>query len=247
MAVLSIIESNLANNTSLSKEDIAKHRKNANQYLMRAFKINSRNSFVALEMGKRFFDKEQYPKALVMVETCLRNTDIPLLQADATFLKGLIHQAQCQFDEALVIFEEASKMNPKSLLIDYGLGQLYIYKGETEKAVNHLEKILAKQPDNYEATKKLASLYSKSPDTRPKSFSYFEKLKRLMRVFRQEQAGPGVELSEQEYLSDYEVLIEWAALLEETDIGQATKCNVFFVLILRECGLSLNPRFKKRL
>jgi hypothetical protein len=44
-------------------------------------------------------------------------------------------------------------MNPKSLLIDYGLGQLFIYKGETEKAMQHLEKVVAKEPENYEAIK----------------------------------------------------------------------------------------------
>ena len=79
------------------------------------------------------------------------------------------------------VFEEASKINPKSLLIDYGLGQMYIYKGETQKAVDHLEKILKIEPENYETIKKLASLYSKLLDTRPKSLSYFEKLKRLIK------------------------------------------------------------------
>ncbi len=44
-------------------------------------------------------------------------------------------------------------MNPDSIKIHYGLGQLFIYKGETEKAMQHFEKVVSKEPENYEAIK----------------------------------------------------------------------------------------------
>ena len=53
-----------------------------------------------------------------------------------------------------------------------------------------------------------------------------------MKTFRSEEVGPGIELSEHEYLSDFEVLIEWASLIEETDLPLATKCNHFWLLTL---------------
>ena len=46
-----------------------------------------------------------------------------------------------------------------------------------------------------------------------------------MKTYRSDEVGPGIELSESEYLFDFEVLIEWAALLEDTDIQQAMKCK----------------------
>lgn len=49
-------------------------------------------------------------------------------------------------------------------------------------------------------------------------------MKTLMKTLRSDDVGPGVELSESEYLFDFEVLIEWAALLEESDVPLALKC-----------------------
>ncbi len=88
---------------------------------------------------------------------------------------------------------------------------------------------------------KLASLYSQSIDTRSKSFIYFDKLKRLMKQYRTDEVGPGRDLRENEYMSDYEVLIEWAYRLEDSDPALATKCNSFsihcfqIILMLIKC------------
>lgn len=68
-------------------------------------------------------------------------------------MKLLITHSKAKYDDALTLLEEAVAMNPKSLLIDYGLGQLFIHKGETEKAMQHLEKVVAKEPENYETIK----------------------------------------------------------------------------------------------
>lgn len=38
-------------------------------------------------------------------------------------------------------------------MLDYGLGQLYIYKGEMEKSILHFERVIAKDPENYETIK----------------------------------------------------------------------------------------------
>ncbi len=60
-----------------------------------------------------------------------------------------------------------------------------------------------------------------------------------MKQYRTEEVGPGRDLREHEYMSDYEVLIEWAYLLEESDPALATKCNslplhiVFFIYQVR--------------
>ena len=38
-------------------------------------------------------------------------------------------------------------------MINYGLGQLYSYKGEMEKSILHFEKVITKDPENYETIK----------------------------------------------------------------------------------------------
>jgi hypothetical protein len=65
-----------------------------------------------------------------------------------------------------------------------------------------------------------------SLDTTPKAFSFYDKMKNLMKSLKSEEVGPGIELSESEYLFDFEVLIELAALLEESDIPLALKCII---------------------
>lgn len=62
LALLSILHSNLSKDSSLSQETLTSHRKHGSQYIMRAFQLNNKNPIVALEMGKRFFEKGQYDK-----------------------------------------------------------------------------------------------------------------------------------------------------------------------------------------
>ena len=52
------------------------------------------------------------------------------------------------------IFESISRND--SIMLNYGLGQLYIYKGEMEKSILHFERVIAKDPENYETIKVFA-------------------------------------------------------------------------------------------
>jgi RNA polymerase-associated protein CTR9 len=44
----------------------------------------------------------------------------------------------------------------------FGLGQMYIYRGDTENAAQCFERVLKAQPGNYETMKILGSLYAAS-------------------------------------------------------------------------------------
>ena len=48
------------------------------------------------------------------------------------------------------------------MLPHFGLGQMYIYRGDMENAAQCFEKVLKAQPGNYETMKILGSLYANS-------------------------------------------------------------------------------------
>ncbi len=62
LALSSIMDMNASKNQGLSKEEISNYRAKSNQNLQAAFKLNSKNPIVGLEMARRFFEKAQYDK-----------------------------------------------------------------------------------------------------------------------------------------------------------------------------------------
>lgn len=50
----------------------------------------------------------------------------------------------------------------------FGLGQMYIARGDTDNAAQCFEKVLSAQPGNYETMKILGSLYANSSDPKKK-------------------------------------------------------------------------------
>ena len=54
--------------------------------------------------------------------------------------------------------------NSGYVLPHFGLGQMYIARGDVENAAQCFEKVLAAQPENYETMKILGSLYANSSD-----------------------------------------------------------------------------------
>lgn len=59
----------------------------------------------------------------------------------------------------------------------FGLGQMYIARGDTDNATQCFEKVLSAQQGNYETMKILGSLYAASSDSKKR-----EKAKVLFRI-----------------------------------------------------------------
>ena len=72
---------------------------------------------------------------------------------------------QGDHDQAFQYYYQATQFASGGYVLPhYGLGQMYIARGDTENAAVCLEKVLASQPNNYETLKILGSLYASSPD-----------------------------------------------------------------------------------
>ena len=92
------------------------------------------------------------------------------------------------------------------MLPNYGLGQMYIYRGDTENAAQCFEKVLKAQPNNYETMKILGSLYANSENEEKREIAKSH----LKKVTEHEP-------------DDVEAWIELAQILEQTDLPGSLK------------------------
>jgi RNA polymerase-associated protein CTR9 len=86
------------------------------------------------------------------------------------------------------------------LLPHYGLGQMYIHRGDVENAAQCFEKVLKSHPNNYETMKILGSLYAQSPNQAKR-----DNAKQFLKKVTEQQP------------EDIEAWIELAQVLEQSD------------------------------
>jgi len=73
--------------------------------------------------------------------------------------------SQGDYDQAFQYYYQATQFASSGYALPhFGLGQMYIARGDTENAAQCFEKVLSAQPGNYETMKILGSLYASSND-----------------------------------------------------------------------------------
>ena len=107
--------------------------------------------------------------------------------------------------------------SPNFILPHFGLGQMYIYRGDVENAAQCFEKVLKAQPANYETMKILGSLYAASASEDKRNIARGH----LKKVVEQTP-------------DDVEAWIELAQILESTDPPASLNAYETASNILRE-------------
>ncbi|KAJ3299975.1 protein required for normal CLN1 and CLN2 G1 cyclin expression [Borealophlyctis nickersoniae] len=193
--------------------------------VVEAQKKDTKNPILSNLLAHSFLRKNEDQKALKLAERSLKFATVDAVRAEALLSKGRALQAQRKYSEAYNCFREAAKLSPESLPIQYALGQLHYYKGEVDEAIQCFEKILAKEPNNIETITKLAFIYSRLAEKRPKAKELYEKLKKLLKAAREESDaangkppdGKAKIMKDEEYIDDPDILIAMGSLAEETD------------------------------
>ena len=73
--------------------------------------------------------------------------------------------SQEDYAQAFQYYYQATQFASSSFVLPFfGLGQMYIYRGDKENASQCFEKVLKAYPNNYETMKILGSLYAASED-----------------------------------------------------------------------------------
>ncbi|KAJ3357536.1 protein required for normal CLN1 and CLN2 G1 cyclin expression [Entophlyctis luteolus] len=151
-----------------------------------AFESNKKNSSVLNLVGEGMYFKGLYQKAELVAKAAIANTDSASLKAEAQGILAKSFHAQGKFAEASEMYSKATDVGPSSIPYIFGLGQMHIQNGEHQKALDCFEKILAKDPENLEALKKVASVCADHPKFADKSLFFFGKLQALIRKFNGE-------------------------------------------------------------
>uniref|UniRef100_A0A8C0R1X4 RNA polymerase-associated protein CTR9 homolog n=1 Tax=Canis lupus dingo TaxID=286419 RepID=A0A8C0R1X4_CANLU len=180
--------------------------KNGVQLLSRAYTIDPSNPMVLNHLANHFFFKK------------VRQVNLLKLFAFKSCLVFLFCKFFSNYDQAFQYYYQATQFASSSFVLPFfGLGQMYIYRGDKENASQCFEKVLKAYPNNYETMKILGSLYAASEDQEKRDIA----------------KGHLKKVTEQ-YPDDVEAWIELAQILEQTDIQGALSAYGTATRILQE-------------
>ncbi|XP_070619280.1 RNA polymerase-associated protein CTR9 homolog [Erythrolamprus reginae] len=192
--------------------------KNGVQLLSRAYTIDPSNPMVLNHLANHFFFKKDYGKVQHLALHAFHNTEVEAMQAESCYQLARSFHVQEDFDQAFQYYYQATQFASSSFVLPFfGLGQMYIYRGDKENASQCFEKVLKAYPNNYETMKILGSLYAGSDDQDKRDIA----------------KGHLKKVTEQ-YPDDVEAWIELAQILEQTDIQGALSAYGTATRILQE-------------
>jgi RNA polymerase-associated protein CTR9 len=133
------------------------------EYLSRAFKIEPTNAMVLTLLADHFFYANEHEKVIKLANRALEYTENEAMQAQACYQLGRAYHRRKEFDNAFEYYYKATQFGgSQAFLAYYGLGQMYIHRGEYDAAIQAFETVLSTNPDNNETLKVLATLYART-------------------------------------------------------------------------------------
>lgn len=172
------------------------------QMLSKAYTIDSTNPMVLNHLANHFFFKKDYQKVQHLALHAFHNTENEAMRAESCYQLARAFHVQRDYDQAFQYYYQSTQFAPSHFVLPhFGLGQMYIYRGDTENAAQCFEKVLKAQPGNYETMKILGSLYANSTSQSKRDIA----------------KGHLKKVTEQ-FPDDVEAWIELAQILEQNDL-----------------------------
>uniref|UniRef100_UPI00398F3FBF LOW QUALITY PROTEIN: RNA polymerase-associated protein CTR9 homolog n=1 Tax=Pristiophorus japonicus TaxID=55135 RepID=UPI00398F3FBF len=192
--------------------------KNGVQLLSRAYTIDPSNPMVLNHLANHFFFKKDYSKVQHLALHAFHNTEVEAMQAESCYQLARSFHVQGDYDQAFQYYYQATQFASTTFVLPFfGLGQMYIYRGDKENAAQCFEKVLKAYPNNYETMKILGSLYATSDEQE-----------------KREVAKGHLKKVTEQYPDDVEAWIELAQILEQSDIQGALSAYGTATRILQE-------------
>ncbi|KAL4224746.1 protein required for normal CLN1 and CLN2 G1 cyclin expression [Mactra antiquata] len=192
--------------------------KNGVQLLSKAYTIDSTNPMVLNHLANHFFYKKDYQKVQHLALHAFHNTENEAMRAESCYQLARAFHVQEDYDQAFQYYYQATQFASQNFVLPFfGLGQMYIYRGDNENASQCFEKVLKAQSNNYEAMKILGSLYSSSHEQS-----------------RKETAKAHLKKVTEQFPDDVEAWIELAQILQQADVQGALSAYGTATRILKE-------------
>lgn len=140
------------------------------------------------------------------------------MRAESCYQLARSFHVQRDYDQAFQYYYQSTQFAPINFVLPhFGLGQMYIYRGDSENAAQCFEKVLKAQPGNYETMKILGSLYANSSSQSKRDIAK-QHLKKVTEQFPE----------------DVEAWIELAQILEQNDLHGSLQAYATATNILKE-------------
>ncbi|XP_076114425.1 RNA polymerase-associated protein CTR9 homolog [Mytilus galloprovincialis] len=192
--------------------------KNGVQLLSKAYTIDSANPMVLNHLANHFFYKKDYQKVQHLALHAFHNTENEGMRAESCYQLARSFHVQNDFDQAFQYYYQSTQFAPINFVLPFfGLGQMYINRGDNENASQCFEKVLKAQPGNYETMKILGSLYANSFD-----------------LTKRDTAKHHLKKVSEQFPDDVEAWIELAQILEQNDVQGALSAYGKATTILKE-------------
>jgi RNA polymerase-associated protein CTR9 len=177
------------------------------QLLSTAYTVDPSNPMVLNHLADHFFFKRDFQKVQHLALHAFHNTENEAIRAESCYQLARSFHIQGDYDQAFQYYYQSTQFAGVSFVLpNFGLGQMYIYRGDTENAAQCFEKVLKQEPDNYETMKILGSLYANSTSQSKRDIAKDY----LKKVTAREP-------------DDVEAWIELAQILEQTDLQESLK------------------------
>lgn len=150
-------------------------------------------------------------------------------RALACYYIGRAYHARELYSEAFQYYLQSCKLNSSLAPSLFALGQIYLHREDFGKAGEYFEKVLALQPDNYEALKVLGSMLAQQcvGQTAEPAKVTLERRKRAVEV---------LEKALSKRPKDADVLLALAQSVEPLNAAQALACTEQAAAIYREAS-----------
>ncbi|GAB6031101.1 protein required for normal CLN1 and CLN2 G1 cyclin expression [Chamberlinius hualienensis] len=192
--------------------------RNGVQMLSKAYTIDSSNPMVLNHLANHFFFKKDYQKVQHLALHAFHNTENEAMRAESCYQLARAFHVQSDYDQAFQYYYQATQFAAPNFVLPYfGLGQMYIFRGDPENAAQCFEKVLKAQPGNYETMKILGSLYANSTSQSKRDIAKAH-LKKVTEQFP----------------DDVEAWIELAQILEQSNVQGALQAYGTATRILQE-------------
>lgn len=188
------------------------------QMLSKAYTFDSTDPMVLNHLANHFFFKKDYLKVQHLALHAFHNTENEAMRAESCYQLARAYHIQNDYDQAFQYYYQATQFAPPNFVLPYfGLGQMYIYRADSENAAQAFEKVLKAYPGNYETMKILGSLYAQSnvQAKRDQAKVYFKKVT-------------------EHCTNDVEAWIEYAQILEQSDLSGALAAYGTAIKLMRD-------------
>ncbi|KAK6741499.1 hypothetical protein RB195_009387 [Necator americanus] len=197
--------------------------------LGQAYSLEPENPVVLVHLANHFFFKGEMGKVERLAWHAMNMTESDEIKAEACYILARYFHFNRDYEKAFKYYYQATTLNhPTFVLPQYGLGQLYIMRGEFNQAIAAFEVVLKSMPNNIDTMKVLSALYAHTdPGNQERQDKAREMLSKVL------EATP----------NDVEVLIDLAQLLEGVDPQRSLTLyeNACDLIKTSEDGLQIDP------